>query len=81
MWKYLNRDFGPKPLPQGMGTDETTISEILASRSNAEIQAIKAKYHELFQRDLEKDVMSETGGHLKRIYVSLLTVSEFAGRR
>jgi hypothetical protein len=62
-------------LQQGAGTDEAVISEILASRSNAQLQTIKAKYNELFSRDLEKDIKSETSGNLERIYVSLLTVS------
>ena len=66
----------PSSHPQGAGTDEAVISEILASRSNGQLQKIKAKYSELFSRDLEKDIKSETSGHLERIYVSLLAVRE-----
>lgn len=57
---------------KGMGTDESVLIEILATRSNADIEAIKAKYQKAYDRDLEKDLMSETGGHFKRILVSLV---------
>ena len=40
-----------------------------------QIAAIKEEYTRLFKRDLEKDIMSETGGNLKRIFVSLVQVS------
>ena len=58
-----------------MGTDEETLAEVLASRTNAQIAAIKEAYTKEFDRDLEKDVMSECGGSLKRIFVSLVSVS------
>lgn len=56
---------------KGVGTDESTLIEILATRSNAQIAAIKAKYAEMFKRDLEKDIISETDGKFKRMLVSL----------
>ncbi|EGD73935.1 hypothetical protein PTSG_12342 [Salpingoeca rosetta] len=58
---------------KGAGTDEETIAEILASRTNEEIAAIREAYKEKFDGDdLEEDIMSETGGHLRRIFVSLV---------
>lgn len=54
----------------GVGTDERALIEIICTRNNAEIKAIKAAYKEMFERDLEKDVVSETSGHFKRILVS-----------
>lgn len=56
---------------KGAGTDEAAMIEILCTRSNAEIQAINAAYREMFPgRVLEKDIVSETSGHFKRILVA-----------
>lgn len=60
---------------KGIGTDESTLIEILCSRSNAEIQEIKKEYKTLFKSDLEKDVMSDTSGHFKRLLVSQLSAN------
>jgi annexin A7/11 len=58
---------------KGMGTDEQVLIETICTRTNSEIQEIKAAYAELNPgRDLEKDVISETGGHFKRVLVSAL---------
>eukprot|EP00049_Salpingoeca_infusionum_P007217 m.117312 g.117312 ORF g.117312 m.117312 type:complete len:314 (-) comp13626_c0_seq3:222-1163(-) len=57
---------------KGAGTDESVLVEVLASATNAEVIAAREKYSELYSRDLEKDIMSETGGHLRRILVSLV---------
>eukprot|EP00730_Choanoeca_flexa_P005843 TRINITY_DN12031_c0_g1_i7.p1 TRINITY_DN12031_c0_g1~~TRINITY_DN12031_c0_g1_i7.p1 ORF type:complete len:314 (+),score=113.41 TRINITY_DN12031_c0_g1_i7:86-1027(+) len=56
----------------GAGTDESDISEVLASRTNEQIEAIKEVYAKEYKRDLEEDLKSENGGNLKRIYVSLV---------
>jgi len=56
---------------KGAGTDEGVLIEILASRSNEEIALIKAAYKKDMDRDLEEDMMSETGGNFKRLLVSL----------
>lgn len=55
---------------KGAGTDERALIEILCTRTNAEIHAIKDSYKEQFSRDLEKDISSETRGHFKRLLVS-----------
>jgi annexin A7/11 len=56
---------------RGLGTDEACLIEILASRTNEQIHAIKAAYKTEMKRDLESDIMSETSGHFKRLLVSL----------
>lgn len=56
---------------RGAGTDEETLIDILCSRSNAEIEAIKREYQNYYKRDLEKDCVSETSGHFKRLLVSM----------
>ncbi|XP_062521298.1 annexin A7-like [Corticium candelabrum] len=57
---------------KGAGTDESVLLEILCTRSSDEIKELKKAYHQELKRDLEKDVVSETGGHFKRLLVSLL---------
>ncbi|XP_071965713.1 annexin A7-like [Antedon mediterranea] len=55
---------------KGAGTDEKAILEIMCTRTNQEIKSIKEAYKKEFKRDLEKDLMSETSGHFKRLMVS-----------
>jgi len=60
---------------KGLGTDESTLIEILC-RTNAEIRAIKEAYETEYKgRKLEKDVVSETSGHFKRLLVSQVNAS------
>lgn len=56
---------------KGAGTDETVLIEILCTRSNADINAIKAAYQKEFGRNLEKDIVSDTSGHFRRLLVSV----------
>ncbi|CAM6000618.1 unnamed protein product [Sphagnum balticum] len=56
---------------EGAGTTESTLIEIMCTRTNAEIHAIKATYRRLFGRDLEHDLQSETSGHFKRLLTSM----------
>ena len=56
---------------KGMGSDDSALIEILLTKTNAEIKKIKEAYSEMFdRRDLEKDIISETSGHFKRLLVS-----------
>eukprot|EP00344_Euplotes_crassus_P000699 CAMPEP_0196996750 /NCGR_PEP_ID=MMETSP1380-20130617/2548_1 /TAXON_ID=5936 /ORGANISM="Euplotes crassus, Strain CT5" /LENGTH=315 /DNA_ID=CAMNT_0042412805 /DNA_START=47 /DNA_END=994 /DNA_ORIENTATION=+ len=55
----------------GAGTDEACLIEILATRSNAEIKAIREEYKKAFGKDLEKDIDGDTSGDFKRILISL----------
>ncbi|CAI9557678.1 unnamed protein product [Staurois parvus] len=60
---------------KGMGTDEDTLIEILASRSNEEIRKIKAVYKEKYKTDLAKDITSDTSGHFQKGLLALLAAS------
>ena len=56
----------------GMGTDEDTLIEIIASRNNQQLAAIKQCYNTKYNRDLEADIKSETHGTFQHLLVSLL---------
>lgn len=57
---------------QGLGTDENCLIEILVTRTNAEIAALKEAYTRLYRKDLERDIKGDTSGTFRRILVSLL---------
>ncbi|XP_060096282.1 annexin A6 isoform X1 [Heteronotia binoei] len=60
-----------KKAMEGAGTDESILIEILATRTNPEIQAINAAYKEAYHKSLEDALSSDTSGHFKRILISL----------
>ncbi|XP_060795114.1 annexin A4-like [Neoarius graeffei] len=55
----------------GAGTDEKCLIEILASRSNAEIQEINRIYKAEYSKTLEDAIIHDTSGHFRRLLVSL----------
>ena len=57
---------------KGLGTNEDTLIEIIASRPPHILRAIIAKFKEKFNRDLEADVKSETSGTLRKLLIALL---------
>jgi len=56
---------------RGAGTDEQCLIEILSTRTNKEIAQIADAYKSHYKRNVEKDIVSETSGHFKRLLVSL----------
>ena len=56
----------------GAGTDEDTLIEIIASRNNQQLAAIKQCYNAKYHRDLEADIKSDVHGTLQNLLVSLL---------
>ncbi|XP_036116638.1 annexin A1 [Molossus molossus] len=57
---------------KGLGTDEDTLNEILASRTNREIREIDRVYREELKRDLAKDIVSDTSGDYRKALLSML---------
>ncbi|XP_075684281.1 annexin A1-like [Rhinoderma darwinii] len=60
-----------KHATKGMGTDEETLIEILASRTNKELREINKVYKELFKNDLSKDITSDTSGDFQKALLAL----------
>ena len=57
---------------KGAGTNEDTLIEIIASRPPNVLMAVKDRYKQMFQRDLETDIKKETSGTLQHLLISLL---------
>jgi len=57
---------------KGLGTDEDTLIEILASRPGWYINKIKKKYKEKYNKELEDDVRGDTSGNFMNLLISLL---------
>ena len=64
---------------KGLGTNETLLIEVLCTRTNKEIIAIKEAYQRLFDRSLQSDIKDDTSGNLKKILVSLLQANREEG--
>ena len=57
---------------KGLGTNEDTLIEILATRSNERINRIKQRYNEMYNRNLVADIESDTSGFFREILKKLL---------
>lgn len=57
---------------KGAGTDEQVLTEILASRTPAELQHIKQIYQEEYEANLEDAIVSDTSGYYQRMLVVLI---------
>jgi annexin A7/11 len=55
----------------GLGTDELSLIDILCTKSNTEMEQLKAAYRQVVRRDLERDVGGDVSGYFKRILVSV----------
>ncbi|KAH0615956.1 hypothetical protein JD844_026633, partial [Phrynosoma platyrhinos] len=57
---------------KGAGTNEKVLTEILASRTPAELRNIKQVYQQEYEADLEDHITSDTSGYYQRMLVVLL---------
>jgi len=55
----------------GMGTDEKALVAVICTKDKREMEMVKKAYSTLYERDLIKDLESETSGDFRRIMVSL----------
>ncbi|KAI1810048.1 hypothetical protein GGS20DRAFT_589950 [Poronia punctata] len=56
----------------GLGTKEVILNDVLLGRSNADMQAIKRKYQEVFRRPLEADVKGDLSMKTERHFLIVL---------
>ncbi|XP_015242909.1 PREDICTED: annexin A1 isoform X1 [Cyprinodon variegatus] len=64
---------------KGLGTDEDTLIEILASRTNMQILEIKKVYKEEYKKDLEEDIRSDTSGDFRAALLALCKAGRTEG--
>ncbi|KAM7535359.1 hypothetical protein Aperf_G00000097499 [Anoplocephala perfoliata] len=64
---------------KGLGTDEDVLIQVISVAPNDEIQQIKQAFKDIFGRDLEKDVASETSGDFRIILVKMLKAQRDEG--
>lgn len=57
---------------KGMGTDEETLIRIIVTRAEVDLQGIKAKFQEKYQKSLSDMVHSDTSGDFRKLLVALL---------
>ncbi|GFR74427.1 annexin [Elysia marginata] len=57
---------------KGLGSDEQVLVEIICSRSNDQLNAIKATYKTLYGKELEAAVIDDTSGDFQRLLVGCL---------
>uniref|UniRef100_A0A8C6PCI7 Annexin n=1 Tax=Nothobranchius furzeri TaxID=105023 RepID=A0A8C6PCI7_NOTFU len=65
-----------KQAMKGLGTDEDTLIEILASRNNKQILELKKAYKEDYKKDLEEDIRSDTSGDFRNALMALCKQKE-----
>lgn len=58
---------------RGPGTDDTILIEILCTRTNIQLAAIRIAYHAHFDRELVEDLQSEAAGSFEKLLVSTAT--------
>ncbi|XP_054155808.1 annexin-B12-like [Oppia nitens] len=57
----------------GMGTDDETITRILISRSEIDLEDIKDAYKKKYNRKLTDDIADDTGGDYKKLLLRILS--------
>ncbi|KAK8574252.1 hypothetical protein V6N13_097240 [Hibiscus sabdariffa] len=57
---------------KGLGTDDTTLIRIIVTRTEIDMQYIKAEYLRKYKKTLNDAVHSETSGHCRTFLLALL---------
>ena len=66
---------------KGLGTDEDTLIEILATRDSEHIEKMKSKYKDMFPgRDMVQDIKDDTNGSFWKVLSTLLETKRDDGK-
>ena len=57
---------------KGLGTDEETLSEMIATRSSRQLIKIRERYPELYNETLENDIKGDTSKYYKNILIAMI---------
>jgi len=57
---------------KGLGTNDDELIEVICTRTNAELTAMKQAYQRLFGKSAEHDVTGDTSGDYKQLLLSIL---------
>lgn len=60
---------------KGLGTKERMLNDVLLSRSNADIRAIKQTYQQTYRRNLESDVKGDLSAKTERHFMMVLAAN------
>ena len=58
---------------EGLGTDESTLVDILCTMSNEELHELVELYEKLYDRPLAEHLCSETDGYFRRLLTMIIT--------
>ncbi|KAF2139053.1 uncharacterized protein K452DRAFT_290159 [Aplosporella prunicola CBS 121167] len=58
---------------KGAGTKESDLNDVLCSRSNADIHAIRTEYQNMFGRDLEADLKADLSVGTETLFLMLIS--------
>ena len=57
---------------RGLGTDDTTVTRVIVTRAEIDMQYIKAEYEKKYHKSLVDAVHSETSGNYRNFLLALL---------
>ena len=64
-----------KKAVKGLGTDDDCLVEVLCTRTNEELQAVKGEYEKMFGKSMETDVKDDTSGIFQKLLVSIMNAA------
>lgn len=57
---------------KGMGTDDSTLTRVIVTRAEIDLQYVKAEYQKKYGKSLNDAIHAETSSHYRTFLLSLL---------